>query len=488
MIKSFLCLFIAFSVSGFAQIKTRTDINVIGTGGVIAGFPTVSVDPIGTCATAGQVVLNTSTGPQKGHLSACGGGAWMIINATSSVSVPGPGLVKSDGANLLNAAAGVDYQIPLSLPLPLSAGGNGTSTPGIVCGKDLLCSGAWPNQQIDAVPESGGPPITSAAQFTDYQATADPTGTQTVTFNGGVSFPFNTSFCSFSAPTSVTVSGVSSDTLYLYVDTSCNRTLGFSSPNLYTLTGFENAAPQPSITAFPSGSFPLAKCTVLAGQFSAPCQSQLNWLARTNFMGGNGIASTMTASGVEQDVVFSPTIITSATYAVQATDQAHNLEFTASGNRSIALPQAFAPGISAFTSGWWAFFTNAATNGTVTITPGSGTAINGKPSLLITAGQTYLVLCEGTSRNAGGTYLAIPLGNTNASPADLAGELAFNGTTSATYIWIGSYGVHPECVAQPQFASAGNPPYITYAGTSSFAINFPNNPVNGAVSFTCSPR
>lgn len=72
---------------------------------------------------------------------------------------------------------------------------------------------------------------------------------------------------------------------------------------------------------------------------------------------------------------------------------------------------------------------------------------------------------------------------------DVTGELAFSAATTASYSWVGKYGVHPECNATPQFDLGATPPrmWITYSTTVSFTINF-SSAVTGTVTYQCYGR
>lgn len=85
-------------------------------------------------------------------------------------------------------------------------------------------------------------------------------------------------------------------------------------------------------------------------------------------------------------------------------------------------------------------------------------------------------------------YVATHEFRTNTSSnTDVAGELAFSNSSSATQSLNGSYGSHPECVARPQFdPGSTNRHWITY-GATSFTINF-STPVSGNVTYACYAR
>lgn len=75
-----------------------------------------------------------------------------------------------------------------------------------------------------------------------------------------------------------------------------------------------------------------------------------------------------------------------------------------------------------------------------------------------------------------------------ANNSDLSGELAFSNATAATYNFLGSYGAHIECWAEPQFdEGSGNRHWITYGGSSSMTVNF-GTAVTGQVSYGCIGR
>lgn len=74
-----------------------------------------------------------------------------------------------------------------------------------------------------------------------------------------------------------------------------------------------------------------------------------------------------------------------------------------------------------------------------------------------------------------------------AANTDFAGELQLAGAQSATYQFIGSFSVHPECALTPQFdIGAYNRSWVTYSGNS-FTINFAF-PVSGSASYICVGR
>jgi hypothetical protein len=80
------------------------------------------------------------------------------------------------------------------------------------------------------------------------------------------------------------------------------------------------------------------------------------------------------------------------------------------------------------------------------------------------------------------------IGSNTASNSDLNGELSFSAVTTASYTFTGTYSVHPECVAEPQFdPGAGNYHWITYTSTTSFTINW-HASVTGAVTYQCTFR
>ena len=574
-------------------------------------FTTVTVDPTGTCSNAAQTVLNTSGGSQRGDLSACIGGAWTLIGGGGSLSVPSAGLVKSTGTAFATATAGVDYQTPLTIPIPVSLGGSGTASPSLVGGSGIQISGAWPNQTItnlggggggssgnatsiqgnvvktgtpssngqgyfwntsnndfelgmigNFLPTTGsgnfvestqpslispsfgqsGPTLTytsggtiaantlvsadnsgraiqattgggsfgiaatsvsgignsveiqttglgqcvmdgpaaighiaissisvagdcadsgvtsstqiapstgivgairtttttagqlariqihgpgvfgtqstggggggasNASSLTDYAETSNPNGQTSASFYPGISFPFNNQTCSFSTNGSISITGSANDTLYIYADNTCRRTLGYGSANTYTLTGFENSTPINAVTSFPANSAPLEKCTIVAGKFSGPCTEQLNWLARTTFVSGVATTPNMTNNGLEVDVNYTPSLQAGTNYNIQATDQGRVLEFTSTAAVSAVLPQANNPAGS-FAAGWWTIVSNPNSSGgnVVTLTPTLST-INGTTNLTIGDGQAYMIVSEGALKSANGTYIALPLG------------------------------------------------------------------------------
>lgn len=74
------------------------------------------------------------------------------------------------------------------------------------------------------------------------------------------------------------------------------------------------------------------------------------------------------------------------------------------------------------------------------------------------------------------------------SNTDLTGELQFSGAQIASYQFSGLFAIHPECIVTPQFdVGAGNRWWITYSGSSAFAVTFAT-PVSGSVSYVCVGR
>ncbi len=74
------------------------------------------------------------------------------------------------------------------------------------------------------------------------------------------------------------------------------------------------------------------------------------------------------------------------------------------------------------------------------------------------------------------------------SNTDLAGELTLTSAKTTSYSFAGSYNVHPECSATPQFdMGINNRMWISYSGTTAFTVNF-SAAVSGAVSYVCVGR
>ncbi len=91
--------------------------------------------------------------------------------------------------------------------------------------------------------------------------------------------------------------------------------------------------------------------------------------------------------------------------------------------------------------------------------------------------------------SAGVGYLSVQsLRSGVATNTDLSGELSLSAVTSATYTFLGSYGVHPECLVKPQVdMGSNNRHWVTYSGTTSFTINFASA-ITGSVSYSCAAR
>ena len=75
-----------------------------------------------------------------------------------------------------------------------------------------------------------------------------------------------------------------------------------------------------------------------------------------------------------------------------------------------------------------------------------------------------------------------------ATNTDFSGELSLSAVTSATYTFQGAYGAHPECLVKPQVdMGSNNRHWVTYAGTTSFTVNFASA-ISGSVSYSCTAR
>jgi hypothetical protein len=75
-----------------------------------------------------------------------------------------------------------------------------------------------------------------------------------------------------------------------------------------------------------------------------------------------------------------------------------------------------------------------------------------------------------------------------AANTDWTGEALLSAATSIAVSVSGAYGSHLECFAEPQFdIGVGNRHWITYAGSTSFTINFATA-VSGNVSYGCHGR
>jgi hypothetical protein len=79
------------------------------------------------------------------------------------------------------------------------------------------------------------------------------------------------------------------------------------------------------------------------------------------------------------------------------------------------------------------------------------------------------------------------IGSGTSANVDGWGELAFSSSATETYTFANSYSVHPECVVTPQFSTANNW-WVSYAGTTSFTINFSGTITSGNVSYVCFKR
>lgn len=169
------------------------------------------------------------TGTPSSSTIARGDGVWAapsslglgtITGVTAGSGLTGGGT----SGNVTVSVSSISLTSQVSGILPIANGGNGTATPGILQGSNIIITGAWPNQIINSVASGGssgnGALVNTASQFSVpfYSASGSSN-----TLSGSANFTYN--------QTTVTVLGaVVSSTFtaseYCFANGTCQNTAG----------------------------------------------------------------------------------------------------------------------------------------------------------------------------------------------------------------------------------------------------------------------
>ncbi len=268
----------------------------------------VTSDPSGACSNPASMVINVSTGSQKGDISACINGAWTLTNG------------------LTNAASSSSQFAP-------SYSGGGVTFGSCSAGSPCYLA---PNNQLDTY---------------------------------------------ISTPTVTPGTGTAADTLFIYgVPGSNTIQVGKASTNSYGCSGCQVNS---GISAPPSNSYAIYKCTVTGGQIvSGGCTPLSTPYSNTSFEDGLGTMPLIdTATGALQiNNNRNPRFVTSGNDTITNLDCGGMVIYKETSTMNVALPQAGIGNPVTFASGCDIWLVNIGT-GSVQVTPNSSSPINGSTAM-----------------------------------------------------------------------------------------------------------
>jgi hypothetical protein len=342
----------------------------------------VTSDPSGTCSNAASMVINTSTGSQKGDISACINGAWTLVNSSTG-------------------SAGSMVQFA-----PSYSGGGVTFGS---CSTGSPCYLA-PNNQLDTY--TSAPSVTPGA-------------------------------------------GTAADTLFIYgVPGSNTIQVGKGSTNSYGCSGCQVNS---GVSAPPSNSYAIYKCTVTGGQVvPGGCTPLSTPYSNTGFENGLGtLALVDTTTGALQiNNNRNPRLVNSGNDTITNLDCGGMVIYNETSTVSVALPQAGAGNPVTFASGCDIWLVNIGA-GSIQVNPNSSSPINGSTGVqTLSAGSAsaptgmYLV-------SAGSAFNAVIVGASGGSP---------NGGTTTNPLTVSVSSGSNQLTLHN--ANTGQSNGIAFAGTS----------------------
>jgi len=139
--------------SGTNPTTTLTFTHIGSSGAATVNLPALATTSVTTPSlTIGGATAITSTSSANSQAVTCptGGTGTQVCDASGAWITAGGSMVyPADGiANSTGSAWGTSYSS--TNPIPVSLGGTGTASPGLVAGSNVTISGTWPNQTITA--------------------------------------------------------------------------------------------------------------------------------------------------------------------------------------------------------------------------------------------------------------------------------------------------------------------------------------------------
>lgn len=336
-----------------------------------------------------------------------------VANLPPAASYSGLTLLVADGANATDCTVGGGSTIvgcksngTIWVNVPISGSGgsgvvlqtNGTnnavqSTLNIVGVSPITASNSGSAVNISCPTCGSGGGASSLSQLTDLLP--ESVSANAVTFSAGQITVSNT-YCNLAGSSTLTLTaGTASDTLYLYVNPSCQFTVGYNSANTYTLTNYTGYTSQVAsgIQAVPAGSGSVATCTVTSGTLASCSPLRNIWSVWSVSPAGQGVALAINSSGQYQAALSQPPRnVTVANDTVLPSDVGRPITFRAGTSNVVEVVGQ--PGVAGnFLSGAPLFFTNYGA-GTVTLTPAASFTIGGQTSIVIPAAPSTYPFCS----------------------------------------------------------------------------------------------
>lgn len=169
------------------------------------------------------------TGTPSSSTIARGDGAWASPSSlglgTITSVVTGPGLTGGGSSGTVTVGiSAVDLISQVSGILPIANGGNGTATPGVLQGSNILITGAWPNQVINATTSGAGGNGAQVNTAQQYDVPFYSTAGTSNTLSGSANFTYNQTTMTVLGP--VVASTFTATGEYCFKDGTCQTTAG----------------------------------------------------------------------------------------------------------------------------------------------------------------------------------------------------------------------------------------------------------------------
>ena len=201
----------------------------------------------GVWASPSSLGLGTITGVIAGTGIAGGGSSGTVTVAVSSV-------------NLTSQVSGI---------LPIANGGNGTATPGILNGSNIIITGAWPNQVINATTSGGGGNGSLVNLSSQYSVPFYSASGSSNTLSGSANFIYNQTTMTVLGPV---VASTFTANEYCYSNGTCQTTAGGGGSTNGTINASQNgniaaySLPGSSTTLSGSSALQVFTSSVVANQ------------------------------------------------------------------------------------------------------------------------------------------------------------------------------------------------------------------------------